>query len=274
MKTRVIVAVVLLPLLLAVVLLLPAIWTAVLVSAMSVIAVWELLHETKLAPHIRLILYSMLMAVAVCFWSYFGCPVKWALVGLWVYFVALFCELLAAHAKLQFRTVCVSAFAGVVIPACLSALVRILILPHGKYYIMAAFILAFTADSGAYFAGRAFGKHKLAPVISPKKTVEGALGGILSAVLFMLAYGLVLQLGFELPFRYGFAVLYGVLGSVGSIVGDLTFSVVKRQVGIKDYGKLLPGHGGILDRFDSMVVVAPLTEALILLLPLISVAAA
>lgn len=269
MKTRVIVAVALLPLLLLVVLALPAVWTAVLVAAMGVIAVWELLHEAGLAPHSRLIAYSVVMAVAVSIWSYCGCPLKWALVGGWIYFAALFLELLAAHAKLQFHEICISAFAGIVIPLCLSSLVRILRLENGKYYILVAFILAFTSDSGAYFAGRAFGRHKLAPVISPKKTVEGAIGGILSAILFMAAYGLVLQLGFQIQFQFGFAAVYGILGSLGSILGDLTFSVIKRQAGIKDYGRLLPGHGGILDRFDSMVVVGPLTEALILLLPLL-----
>lgn len=269
MKTRVIVAAIALPLLLLVLLGLPAVWTAVLVSVMSVIAVWELLHETKLVTHMRLIVYSMAMAVGVCFWGYFGCPQRWALAGLIVYFLALFAELLAAHTELQFRSLCVAAFAGVVVPACLSALVRILIMPAGKYYIIVALILAFTADSGAYFVGRAWGRHKLAPVISPKKTVEGAVGGILTAVVCMALYGVVLQLAFHQSYRYGAAVVYGLLGSAGSIVGDLTFSVVKRQAGIKDYGNLLPGHGGILDRFDSMVVVAPMTEAMILLLPLL-----
>lgn len=269
MKTRVIVAVALLPLLLIVVLALPPVWTAVLVAAMSVVAVWELLHETGLVSHGRLIAYSAILAAAVCFWSFFGCPMTWALAGLLLYFAAVFCEMLAAHARLRFESVAVSAFGALVVPLCLSALVRILILPDGKFYIMVAFILAFTADSGAYFAGRAFGKHKLAPVISPKKTVEGSIGGIFSSVLFMLLYGLVLQLAFDRSFRYVWAVLYGILGALGSMLGDLTFSVIKRQVGIKDYGKLLPGHGGILDRFDSMTVVAPLTEVLILLVPLL-----
>ncbi len=270
MKTRVIVAVALLPVLLAIVLGLPPVWTAVLVAAMSVIAVWELLHETGLAPQPRLVSYSMVMAAGVSLWSYFGCPPLWAFCALLVYFLLLFGELLAAHAKLAFSALGVCAFGALVVPGCLSALVRILRMEYGKFYIMTTFILAFTADSGAYFAGRAWGRHKLAPVISPKKTVEGAAGGVLSVILFMVLYGVIVQNCFGLPFRYGRAVLYAVLGSAGSIVGDLTFSVVKRQAGIKDYGKLLPGHGGILDRFDSMVVAAPLTEALVLLLPLIA----
>ena len=122
-------------------------------------------------------------------------------------------------------------------------------------------------DSGAYFAGRAFGKHKLCPVISPHKTVEGAVGGVVSTVIFMLVYALVLQLGFSFRINYLYAVIYGVLGAGASMLGDLTFSVIKRQAKIKDYGSLLPGHGGILDRFDSTTVVAPLVEALLLVIP-------
>ena len=122
-------------------------------------------------------------------------------------------------------------------------------------------------DSGAYFAGRAFGKRKLCPVISPHKTVEGAVGGVISTVICMVLYGLVLQLAFDYKINYLLCIVYGVLGAVASILGDLTFSVIKRQTGIKDYGNLLPGHGGILDRFDSTSIVAPLVELLVFLIP-------
>jgi phosphatidate cytidylyltransferase len=140
---------------------------------------------------------------------------------------------------------------------------------YGRINLGIALILAMTADTGAYFFGRAFGKHKLAPVISPKKTVEGAIGGVLSTVLLMELYCLLFDKAFGYNMNYVNAAIYGVLGSSLSIVGDLTFSVIKRQVGIKDYGKILPGHGGILDRFDSMTVVAPLTELLVLLIPVV-----
>lgn len=129
------------------------------------------------------------------------------------------------------------------------------------------FILAFLSDTGAYFAGRAFGKHKLAPVISPHKTVEGVVGGVLGAIFGMLIFCLVMQLGFKMQVNYLYAVLYGVVGSLGAVFGDLCFSVIKRQTGMKDYGNLIPGHGGVLDRFDSMMVVGPLSELLLLLLP-------
>ena len=160
-------------------------------------------------------------------------------------------------------------FAGIVIPLLLSSLTRILFLDYGRFYILIPLILAFSSDTGAYFAGCYLGKHKMAPVVSPKKTWEGVAGGVAAAVVVMVLYALILDLAFSFEVNMGAAILYGVLGSATSVVGDLFFSVIKRQTGIKDFGFILPGHGGILDRFDSMTLVAPLSESLILLLPLI-----
>ena len=136
----------------------------------------------------------------------------------------------------------------------------------GKYYILLAFVIAFSADTGAYFIGRAFGKHKLAPIVSPNKTVEGAIGGILCSILCVELYGLVLDLAFSFEVNYLYGIVYGFFGAILSILGDLSFSVIKRQMNIKDYGNLIPGHGGILDRFDSMMLVAPVTELLLRML--------
>lgn len=269
MITRIVVSLIGLPLLLAVLLVLPPVATAVLIAAMSVIAVYELLHRTGLTRNRILIALSMVMAVAVPVWSYFGCHWTWALIGLWVYFVGVICAMLASHGKLPFAEVCIAAFSGIVIPLLWSSLIRILLMEQGEFYILIPLVLAFSADSGAYFAGVAFGKHKMAPVISPKKTWEGFVGGIFAAMLIMLIYTVVLQKAFDLQVNYAAAVLFGAFGSVTSVIGDLVFSVIKRQTGIKDYGNLLPGHGGVLDRFDSMCLVAPLTESLLLLLPLI-----
>ena len=269
MKTRVIVAAALLPFFLAIILLCP-LWTAAaLVSAMSAIAVFELLYTAGLARYFRVALYSAVAAVGVVLWSYFGCGKTMGIAIVFLYFAALFGELLASGGNLPFHRLCAAAFSALVVPMLLSSLVRILAMGYGKFYILVALILAFTSDTGAYFVGCKYGKHKLAPNISPKKTVEGLLGGIASCVLFMLLYCLVLQLGFKFRVDYLSAVIYGVFGSAASVLGDLTFSVIKRQSGIKDYGKLLPGHGGILDRFDSMIVVAPLAELLLTWLPLI-----
>ena len=97
---------------------------------------------------------------------------------------------------------------------------------------------------------------------------EGAVGGMICSVVFMIVYSIVLQFGFGFQVNYLYAVIYGLLGSAVGILGDLCFSVVKRQTGIKDYGNLIPGHGGVLDRFDSMMMVGPLMEALLILIPL------
>ena len=158
--------------------------------------------------------------------------------------------------------------AGLVVPYLFSALPRIILMDEGRYFIMLPFVVAFASDIGAYFAGVTLGKHKLCPVISPKKTVEGLIGGLLLAILGMVVYGLILQFGFGFKVNYFFVVIYGLIGALGGVFGDLSFSVIKRQTGIKDYGYLIPGHGGVLDRFDSVIVVAPLVEALLLILPM------
>lgn len=185
-------------------------------------------------------------------------------------------ETLLSHGRLRFEKVSLCLAAGLLLPYLLTALVRIRAMyagadpgqnDLGKYYILVAFVIAFTTDSGAYFVGRALGKHKLAPVISPNKTVEGAIGGLLCGVLFMGLYGLILSKAFQFDVIYWYGAVYGVLGAGASMLGDLGFSAIKRQIGIKDYGDLIPGHGGILDRFDSMMLVAPLVELLLRMLP-------
>ena len=97
--------------------------------------------------------------------------------------------------------------------------------------------------------------------------MEGT-GGVLFAIICMIVYALILHLGFDFKINYFYALLYGLVGSVAGVFGDLCFSVVKRQTGIKDYGNLIPGHGGVLDRFDSMMMVGPLLEALMIILPM------
>ena len=106
-------------------------------------------------------------------------------------------------------------------------------------------------DAAAYLTGRAFGKRKLCPKISPNKTVAGSIGGILGAVGVLLLLGYLVQRNWTLEVHYGLLCLYGVLASIAAQFGDLAMSAVKRCLGVKDFGQLLPGHGGFLDRFDS-----------------------
>lgn len=114
------------------------------------------------------------------------------------------------------------------------------------------FIASWGADTGAYFAGNAFGKTKLAPKVSPKKTVEGLIGGVITAVILCV----ILSMVFE-PSLIPHSIAIGVIGSLISVVGDLSASKIKREMDVKDYGHIMPGHGGVMDRFDSVILVTP-----------------
>ncbi|MBQ8359910.1 MAG: phosphatidate cytidylyltransferase [Oscillospiraceae bacterium] len=269
MKTRVIAAAVLLPLLLAIVLAAPKIYTAILFGLMAVIAAYELLMGTGLVKHPRLCIYAMVSAFWCVLWCGLGIGYEWLLLGILVLWIALFAEMMLSDLKLPFDKVAMCLICGVILPLLLGSLVRIHSWEKGRFLILVPFVMAFLSDTGAYFAGLKFGKHKLAPLISPKKTVEGVIGGIAGAIVGMVIYGFVLQAFFAMEVNYIAALLYGAAGSIAAVFGDLCFSVIKRQTGIKDYGNLIPGHGGILDRFDSMMVVAPVAEILMLLLPLV-----
>lgn len=270
MLKRTIVGLILVPVLLIVTLWAPEIIAAVFLSFFSAVSVNELLYNTKLVRHPRMLLYTMIMAFLVPLWCYFGCSYPAALFGSLVFFGLLFGELMIAHTRIPFYKAVLCMFSGVLIPYFFASLLRILLMEQGRYFIMLPFVVAFLSDIGAYFAGVTLGKHKLCPIISPKKTVEGLIGGILLAVVGALVYGSILRFGFQFKVNFGCMLIYGFVGSLGGVFGDLCFSVIKRQTGIKDYGYLIPGHGGILDRFDSVIVVAPLIEALLLLVPLVS----
>ena len=121
----------------------------------------------------------------------------------------------------------------------------------GYIYVYTIFLISFATDTFAYFSGYLFGKHKLIPKVSPKKTIEGSIGGMIGSTICCIIFAYIFKLN---VYHLGFV---GFIGSIVAQFGDLFASSIKRFVGIKDYGKLIPGHGGILDRFDSVILVAP-----------------
>jgi phosphatidate cytidylyltransferase len=137
----------------------------------------------------------------------------------------------------------------------------------GKYIYLLIFLGAWVCDTFAYFTGKFLGKHKLIPEISPKKTIEGSIGGIVFTIGAFVLYGFIVNKNFgdEIKLSYILLVVLGLASSIISQVGDLVASAVKRQYDIKDYGKLFPGHGGVLDRFDSVMLVAPITYVIFLI---------
>lgn len=181
--------------------------------------------------------------------------------------------LIAKHGSLDFGRLAGFVYFGGVILFCFYSLIYLkrqlpvdVFSYDAVYFILLILCFAWGGDTSAYFAGRAFGRHKLAPIVSPHKTVEGAVGGVigsmLAGVLVTFVYGLLsgrLQV-FTVnitPRHYLVILGLGAVASVLGILGDLFASAVKRQVGIKDYGTIFPGHGGILDRFDSVMFIAP-----------------
>ncbi len=270
MLTRIAVAVVLGPLFLGVLLAPDPIWLAVVLAFICAMASFELLRATGVAHHNGMYVYAALSAAAipVGYWLGWGDVVtQVAALFLMVSLFLTAIRLYGGEKEINFGDLLVCLFGGLLIPLFLSALIQLKCKEHGSFLVLLPVICAFLTDVGAYFVGVFLGKHRGITKVSPNKSVEGYLGGLASGALFMLLYGLALGRFAGLEVSMPVMALYGVLGSAITELGDLSFSFVKRQYGIKDYGTLLPGHGGMLDRFDSMVFAAPLLALLVNLIP-------
>lgn len=269
MKQRILVAVVGIPLLLAVLCWAPDWATALLLAALSVIAAHELLTAVcgaeKAKRWTALPAVTGALVIAAVYFSgehYADSPAGTVL--RWLIAAAVLALLLASvltygrPGALVLQDVCVMAVAGLVIPWAFSCMLQLRTLPHGAGMVLMPLVAAFCSDSAALFTGMACGRHKMAPLVSPHKTVEGALGGIAGGVVGMVIFRIVFYFCTLVPLHIGWCVVIGLAGALMGELGDLSFSVIKRQVGIKDYGRLLPGHGGVLDRFDSVLFAAPM----------------
>jgi phosphatidate cytidylyltransferase len=174
-----------------------------------------------------------------------------------IYMICVFAATVFSRGNLDY-TVASSAFTGVFYVTV--AFTSIVFLRDiGKYFYLLVFVGAWVSDTFAYLCGRLFGKHKLIPEVSPKKTVEGAIGGVIFAGLAFVLYALVIRNFFDSSVAPNYLVMMiaGMIIAVISQIGDLIASVIKRRFGIKDYGWVFPGHGGVLDRFDSVLLTAP-----------------
>ena len=249
MKNRLIVAAIGIPALLAVIFFTPIWGWGIVVAIMASFCAWELLHTAmpKFVP--RFAVYAGVCGAAIVLGAAFGQSELVFKIAAYVLFVTMFVEMMISFHKserIPFQDLALVFTAGIVIPWMLSSLVRLV--------------------------GRSLGKTKLAPALSPHKTVEGCVGGFVCAIAAAMLYGLVLHLcGYRV--QIGLLAIYGFFGSLAGQAGDLAFSAIKREHGVKDYSNLLPGHGGMLDRFDSTIFTAPMLELLVLLAPAISVVA-
>lgn len=255
MKTRIITALVLLPLL--VILLLSNEYViAAAVTVVAIMALYEFYKATGMTQHKALCALGFAGAIPVALHSYI--PVNTYFILFYIFMILLFSVMLKSHKTVTVNDAAMILFSLLYIPLFLSTLIGIKQLENGTLCLWLVFIGAFATDTFAYFTGVFLGKHKLCPEISPKKTIEGSIGGTLGCMALMLLYGLLMNRVFDVAVNYIALGILGVLCAVISQIGDLTASIIKRKFGVKDYGSLFPGHGGILDRLDSVIAVSPL----------------
>ena len=228
---------------------------ATVAAALGAMAVYELYRTAGLLRYRALRTLSVLIAIA---FPYLEFPrFYYAEAGLFLFTSVLFLSLMRVYEKKRLDRLWFVFFIALLIPALLSALSYLSMLENGVYYLLVIVLASFGTDTVAYLAGSLFGRHKLAPHLSPKKSVEGFVCGVLASALLCWGFGGLLGAVYGLPVRYPEIALLGLLAGIVAQFGDLCMSLLKRNYGIKDYGTLLPGHGGVLDRFDSMLFVAP-----------------
>ena len=267
MKQRILVAVIGIPLLLLVLCWAPHWATAALLAALGVIGAHELLAAVSGAEKTKsLWVLAGFMAVCTVFSTYAGMEaykgtvlvaVPWLLCASVVLLFLLAVRWFGRENAVAFQDVCAVLLGGVAIPLAMSCLLRLRLMEFGGGLVLMPLVAAFMSDSAALFTGMACGKHKLAPKASPKKTVEGAVGGLVGGIVGMVLFRIVFFFVTVQALSIGWCMVIGLVGAFMGQLGDLSFSVIKRQCGIKDYGRLLPGHGGVLDRFDSVFFAAP-----------------
>ena len=284
MKQRVITAVVLLALLAVVVWQINTPVLVLVIGFLAAVAANEIMRCAKVEnTFIRVVATGY--AACVPFFASAKALTPWVSEAVWgkvigavpgvVYLIALVLVLLLAmlkgYAYTTFEDVAVSVFAGALVPFGFSVFIRLRdmfqIEQFGIYLIFYGLICALATDSGAQLAGMAFGKHKMSPNISPKKTVEGAIGGLIFSLILngvaMILYNRLADFKMD---EFAVTVLLAACLPVSflGMMGDLSASVLKRNFGVKDFGKIFPGHGGVMDRFDSSMFTLPVTYALAL----------
>lgn len=227
------------------------------VSALCTMMVYELLWRNRVLKNFIVMVPAYISALVIPFLIYFEIPRDVFITGLFVLVLALFTIWIFNKDSLSLKALTIVIFGAVIIPLFFSLTISILMRENGKFLILIPFIAAWLTDTGAYFTGVLFGRHKLAPVISPKKTWEGALGGILFCMLSFMLYGYILNAFFAKQPDFSGFLLFAAVLSVIAQIGDLSFSLIKREYSIKDFGTIFPGHGGILDRFDSVIFTSP-----------------
>ena len=252
-------------------------WSVALTIATSCIcalALYEVLSATKVVEHRGLGIAAIIFAVIAPFFGRMNGG--WVFVFCLLYVLALVLLTIRYHDSVSVDKVAIVFLLSILISICLSCLSYLRTSGErdsdGLFYVFLALLMAWMADTGAYFVGTFFGKHKLCPRISPKKTVEGLFGGIAVSILISLLAGFVYEsavLKGAAHVSYGEIFVLALICAPLSVVGDLFASIIKRRCDVKDFGNIFPGHGGMMDRFDSLLFVLPIVLLTVRLFPLV-----
>ncbi|MBE6729491.1 MAG: hypothetical protein E7568_04595 [Ruminococcaceae bacterium] len=228
------------------------------IAGITAIGCFEILHNTK-------IIKNRIAVVGACFYALLSVLSKFNYLHFSDFYIttemltvifALFTVIcsLVLHKQLDIGAIGALIAFPVIISYAFSSIASVYLAENGIFYLLLLLNFSSICDTGAYFTGVLFGKHKLCPEISPKKTIEGAIGGIVFSIIFTV----ILYFVFDSTENIILMLLLTAIFCIIGMCGDLFASVIKRSVNLKDYGKLIPGHGGILDRFDSILLIAPL----------------
>lgn len=236
----------------------------------SVLAVFELIRCCRYAGNLFVLIPSLVISVLMPFFvrkidTGMGYPAFLLCVFIF-YFLYIFTVSVFSKGKFPICDAALIALMTFYIIMGFTGIIYVRDLPAiGAYIFMVIFISSWIPDTGAYFVGVKFGKHKLIPDVSPKKTVEGAVGGLVTCVIVFIIYTLIINLSCDVKLNLPLMILAAVILAIASMVGDLLASLIKRHYNVKDYGNILPGHGGVLDRFDSVLATSSILFAISLI---------
>lgn len=270
MKTRIITAAVLLCIFIPVVLLSHTFVYVVFAAALALVGAYEMLSCMKMSKNLKVLVPSLVYSVLSTSLTRAGNFDKILICLTAIYLFALLALSVFGSEK-EREKLPESVFAAMMIIYItfgFSMLVAVRDAVNGIFLFPIAYAAAWVSDTGAYFVGLKFGKRKLIPEISPKKTVEGFIGGLASCVIVVMIYASFVGIFSPVTPNYFWIFFCSVILSAASVVGDLIASMIKRRYKVKDYSHIFPGHGGVLDRFDSILATASLTYILTSIMPL------
>lgn len=255
MKTRILTGVVSGVLLITAVIALNPYIIAAAAFLASLMGLYEFYKVTEVSDNIPLVCLGMVGALGITLCNLFFSAQLSYFICIWL--LLIFVTLLLLHEKTDVTQCALCVFSVFYIPFLFSFVPLVMLLENGRFLIWFVILGAYATDTFAYFSGVFLGKHKLCPKISPKKTIEGAVGGTFGCAIIFLIVGYLFNSVWKTQVSLPLLFLLGIISAVVAQLGDLSASIIKRKFGVKDYGTLFPGHGGIMDRCDSLIFVAP-----------------